>query len=555
MGKHGGDKKKTVPLQPIRQQPQRSTRMVATGGNMPKDSSRGWNPFAHSVPPSDPVNQVCSFNKSASTIPTVSLCSTGGIGLPVSSSGSNSSSVQSSPVNPLVWADVVKGLHSGLKSGLNTGLNSGLKSPVNSPIVKNLVVSDVLPTPLMVTGSAGASMVVGDPIAGIPESIPVVSPCLTSAPDEAHVAVTADGTDACKVNPNGLSALGPDAVVSGPCEVGPSATGLNSDSSAGPEGMHGSGGPNFSRPDSSKLSSSGPSANVPIGLDALNSSNGFNFSGPDSTGLSSTGSLGINSGHILSVPEASKLDQAKVGPDEAFGLGPQSGPVGVAPAGPAASPTGRVFGPHSGLHSPACDPVLSTRPDALCFSTRSLQFGSMSPTKVHDDLVFACDKNVASIAVPKEPNTGGPNGMRSEVVDLVSVGPVSVGPKDVGLVDVPSEVVPLPVPKGNMRDKGKIPISNQFDSLGGPVLDDFDDFFDGVTGLWESERQTAHYYIEYGLKPPDFVFEKWSPKLQVYYSQLTKVEDPGGPSTVIADVEDDEVASEADASARFMTMS
>ncbi|KAI3820213.1 hypothetical protein L1987_07756 [Smallanthus sonchifolius] len=517
MGKHGGGKKKIVPLQPISQQPQRSTRMVTTGDDMTMDSSQGWNPFAHSVPPSDPVTQVCSFNKSASTIPTVLLCSIGGIGLPVSSSGSNSSSVQSSLVNPLVWVDVVKGLHSGLKSGLNsglnTGLNSGLKSPVNSPIVKSPVVNDVLPNPVMVTGSAGASMVVGDPIAGVPESIPVVSPCLTSVPDEAHAAVTADGTDACKVNPNGLSALGPDAVVSGPSEVGPSETGLNSDSSAGPDGMHGSGGRNFSGPDlfvpSSKLSG------------------GFNFSGPElsgitpSIGLSSTRSpgndpvgSGINSGYILSGPEASHLDQAKVGLDEAFGLGPQSGPVGVATAGPAASPTGLVFGPHSGVHSPACDPVLSTRPDALCFSTRSLQFGSLSPTKVHDDLVFACDKNVASVAVPKEPNTGGPNGMSSEVVDPVSVRPVSVGPKYVGLVDVPYEVGPLPMPKGNMRDKGKIPVSNQFDSLGGPVLDDFDDFFDGVTRLWER-----------------------------------------GPTTVIEDVEDDEVTSEADESSRFMTMS
>ncbi|KAI3754280.1 hypothetical protein L1987_54060 [Smallanthus sonchifolius] len=96
-----------------------------------------------------------------------------------------------------------------------------------------------------------------------------------------------------------------------------------------------------------------------------------------------------------------------------------------------------------------------------------------------------------------------------------------------------------------MRDKGKITVSNQYASLGGPVLEDFDDYFDGVTGLWESERETAHYYIEYGFKPPDFVFKSGSPKLKAYFSQLREVDstDPSGPSKVI---EEDEVIGSAD---------
>ncbi|KAI3773879.1 hypothetical protein L1987_48418 [Smallanthus sonchifolius] len=222
---------------------------------------------------------------------------------------------------------------------------------------------------------------------------------------------------------------------------------------------------------------------------------------------------------------------------------------GFAPVGPTSSPSRLVFGPKSGMHH-VSDGLVDTKQNvATHLSSRSLQFGSMSPTKVHDDLLFACDKNshVASVVVPKEvvvpkrpsmvvskpprdddgfvpvqnkkwrvkkPNTGGLNDMSFVAVDPASIGPAIVGPKDVGLGDVPHVVGPPLVSKGNIRDKGKISVSNQFDSLGGPVLDDFDDFFDGVTGLWES-----------------------------------------GPSKVIEVVEDDEVASVADESSRFMKMS
>ncbi|KAI3755398.1 hypothetical protein L1987_55195 [Smallanthus sonchifolius] len=200
------------------------------------------------------------------------------------------------------------------------------------------------------------------------------------------------------------------------------------------------------------------------------------MTGPITTGLSSSDS-GLN---------------AAVGPDLGTSSGPASDQVGQAKVGAADAP-GRENG---------------------------TQLGSSDswPVSSSSGLVFGPNFRV------KKPNAGGPNGMSSVDVAPVSVGPAYVGPKDDGLVDVPHVAGPLPVPKGNMRDTGKIPVSNQFDSLGGPVLDDFDDFFDGVTGLWESERQTAHYYIEYGFKPPDFVFEKWSPKLEVYFSQLTKVD-------------------------------
>ncbi|KAI3677369.1 hypothetical protein L1987_86995 [Smallanthus sonchifolius] len=56
---------------------------------------------------------------------------------------------------------------------------------------------------------------------------------------------------------------------------------------------------------------------------------------------------------------------------------------------------------------------------------------------------------------------------------------------------------PLPLPKGSLRDKGKIPVSNQFASLGGPVLEDFDDYFDG----------------------------SWSPKLKAYFYKVIEEDD------------------------------
>ncbi|KAI3763412.1 hypothetical protein L1987_53870 [Smallanthus sonchifolius] len=520
------------------------------------DSSRGWNPFKHPILPPVVASQVCTTNKSASTIPTVSSASTGGLGLPVSSSGSNSSSVQSSPVNPMVWADVVKGLHTGLKSGLKPVDNTSIPTE-----------SDVSTLP----ESEGVSSVVGIASLELPDSQPEVFTGMTSAQVGEHAA---DVTDACSRNPTGLPDVGPkfsagldsDGPVITDTHVPGLATGVGlmmivavglASSSFGP----------------GNACSSGP----PVGplLSEISGPTAFN-TGP---GLSSSGlqSDQTNSGPVHSESGVGvaydNLGHANFGPVEASGLG-NSGTSSGFPDGPASSPSRLVFGPKSGMH-PVSDGLVDTKQNvATHFSTRSLQFGSMSPTKVHDDLMFACDKNVRRLLCPrglvwwllnpppprdddgfmpvqskkwrvKKPNTGGPNGMSSEAVDPVSVGPISVGPKDVGLVDVPHVVGPLPMPKGNMRDKGKIPVSNQFDSLGGPVLDDFDDFFDGVTGLWESERQTAHYYIEYGFKPPDFVFEKWSPKLKVYYSQLTKVDstDPGGPSKVI---EEDELIGESD---------
>ncbi|KAI3754650.1 hypothetical protein L1987_54437 [Smallanthus sonchifolius] len=107
----------------------------------------------------------------------------------------------------------------------------------------------------------------------------------------------------------------------------------------------------------------------------------------------------------------------------------------------------------------------------------------------------------------KKPNTGGPSVMTSDVdVASVPVGPVvSLGPKEVGVVVTQVSAThvagPLPLPKGSLTDKGKIPVSNQHASLSGPVLDDY---FDGVIVLWEKADST----------------------------------DPGGPSKVI---EDDEV--------------
>ncbi|KAI3786259.1 hypothetical protein L1987_39816 [Smallanthus sonchifolius] len=626
MGKHGGGKKKVVQIQPSRQQPQRSTQIGATGSVIPKDSSRGWNPFAHPIPHPVPKVQGCMMNKTASTIPTVSSLSSGGFGLPGSSSGSNSS-VQSSPVNPLVWADVVKGLQSGLKSGSNSGLkqvSTSLKSHVS-------MLAGVLPSPVALPESDGVDLVVDASASDLPELVPVVSPAMTSAPKEVHAAVTADMTEACMVNPNGLSAVGPHVHgADGPTDAG--------SNSVGPEITQGSGGlysgglnttigPNDTRFIDTDLDlNTGPVLDGSDGLDFSKIGPGNVFSrndcGPNTTGLSfSVSGLGDTTGpeilHGFSSggPETAGLRPCGTGINENtfehldsgpaistpsdpdanlnnVGLAHSVGPVNTdqAKVGPGviSSPTGRVLEPKSGLHTSSFGPTTA----APYISARSLQFGSISPTIVHDDLMFDCEKNshVASVVVPKEvvvprgpsmvvskppwdddgfvpvqskkwrvkkPNTGGLNGMSSVAVDPVVTGPTVMGPKDVGLVDVPRVVRPPLVSKGNIRDKGKISVSNQFDSLGGPVLDDFDDFFDGVTGLWESERQTAHYYIEYGFKPHDFVFEKWSPKLKIYYSQLTKVDsiDPGGPSKVIDVVEDDEVASVADESSRFMKMS
>ncbi|KAI3703748.1 hypothetical protein L1987_73943 [Smallanthus sonchifolius] len=180
--------------------------------------------------------------------------------------------------------------------------------------------------------------------------------------------------------------------------------------------------------------------------------------------------------------------------------------------------------------------VVVTKEPSIVVST------SESTPHVDDGFVFVKGKKWKK----KKPNTGGLSVMTSGVdVASVPIGHVvSLGLKEVGVavtqVSATHVAGPLPLPNVNMRDKGKIPVSNQFASLGGLVLEDFDDYFDGVTGLWESERQTAHYYIEYGFKQPDFVFENWSPKLKAYFSQLTEVgsTDPGGPRKVI---EDDEV--------------
>ncbi|KAI3703169.1 hypothetical protein L1987_73056 [Smallanthus sonchifolius] len=516
MGKHGGGKKKVVQIQPSRQQPQRSTQIGATGS--PKDSSRGWNPFAHPIPPPVPVIQGCTMNNLLL----------------------QSRRVQSSPMNPLVWADVVKGLQSGLKSGSNSGLkqvSTSLKSHV-------FMLAGVLPSPVALPESDGDDLVVDVPASAMPELVPVVSLAVTSAPKEVHEAVTADVTEACMVNPNGLSAVGPD--VHGADR--PTDAGFNS---VGPEIMQGSGGlhsgglnttggPNDAGLIDTDLDlNSGP---VLDGSDGLDSSKigpdiaWISSSGPETAGLRPCGP-GINEnnfGNLDSRPAIStpsdpdvnsvgpvNTNQAKVGP-------------GVMSSG--SSPTGLILGPKSGLHTSSFGPTTT----AHHISARSLQFGSISPTIVHDDLLFACDKNLLFLRrllflrgrvwwflntppprdddgfVPvqskkwrvKKPNTGVLNGMSYVAVDPVSIGPAVVGPKDAGLVDVPHV------------------------------------------------RQTTHYYIEYGFKPPDFVFEKWSPKLKTYYSQLTKVDstDPGGPSKVIEDVEDDEVASEADESSRFMTM-
>ncbi|KAI3763157.1 hypothetical protein L1987_53608 [Smallanthus sonchifolius] len=167
--------------------------------------------------------------------------------------------------------------------------------------------------------------------------------------------------------------------------------------------------------------------------------------------------------------------------------------------------------------------------------------------------------------------TAGPNGLTTDSgVDFILVGPsVSLdymdirvldnqAPPSVDLVSSASRMAsPLHVSQAHLKLKGKINVSNQFAALGDPVLEEMDDIFDGVMGIWESERQIAQYYHDYGFKPSDFVFEKWSPKLKEYFSHLTKnvIKDQGVSIKVIEVEEDDEVASETDESSRFMKIS
>ncbi|KAI3823022.1 hypothetical protein L1987_10625 [Smallanthus sonchifolius] len=556
MGKNGGGKKKGILVPPP------STR-GATGGVPMVDSSRGWNPFVKTCAPM--VNQVeqslpeCLVNRSVSTIPSVSPSST------LDRSGFSS---LESDVN---WSDVVKGLKSGSQSdGVHdfpasqmvslpmgeaglfpAGYSSCLVTPVQSPVLLSGSVS---------SHAAGKSLVEAVTHDVLTPDIRVMAGCLGINPSVEPVSHGSDGVASSPL-------LDIPVVAGSPVIFSPENTlsqDITSPMSAGEDVTAGymRENPNVYAP------STGPPDTTGLHQDGLASAGPY----PIGSDLHGTGKSGLT----------------LAGPNLISSVSP--GPVfNVA--------DGSVFSAGPGLNSPFVG--LKNSVSGPNLTVGSLQFGSFD--NLGSNLKFACDKNISfndnclmddpvRVVVPKEvvipkgpsmvvskppgmmmvlclfkikkwrvkkPNTGGLNSMSSVAVDPVVIGPATVGPKDAGLVDVPHMVGPPVVSKGTIRDKGKIPVSNQFDSLGGPVLDDFDDFFDGVTGLWESERQTAHYYIEYGFKPPDFVFEKWSPKLKIYYSQLTKVDsiNPGGPSTVIEVVEDDEVASVADESSRFMKMS
>ncbi|KAI3756899.1 hypothetical protein L1987_56725 [Smallanthus sonchifolius] len=114
-----------------------------------------------------------------------------------------------------------------------------------------------------------------------------------------------------------------------------------------------------------------------------------------------------------------------------------------------------------------------------------------------------------------------------------------------------------PLPEAQLKQKGKLHVTNQFASLSDPVLETMDDFYDGALGIWESERQYAHFYHDSGLKPPGFVFEKWTPKHKEYYFHLSKevIKDQGGPSIVVEVDDVTDVDSVTDDSSRFMKLS
>ncbi|KAI3670390.1 hypothetical protein L1987_87981 [Smallanthus sonchifolius] len=199
----GGSKKQAYPVLPVRLQPLRSTRLGRTGGVSHDDGARGWNPFVKPVASRVTEKWDCATNKSVSSIPTMWPLSTmGAIGVPDSSSGSNGSSVQSSPINSMAWADVVKGLKSGA---------------MDLPTLANDVGS-YLPSPASLPVSESVPMVVDISSHGLPESQSVDEPGMTSAPETAHAA---DGTGTCTHNPTRPVSVGPGIPASGLSSYGP----------------------------------------------------------------------------------------------------------------------------------------------------------------------------------------------------------------------------------------------------------------------------------------------------------------------------------------------
>ncbi|KAI3763413.1 hypothetical protein L1987_53871 [Smallanthus sonchifolius] len=486
----------------------------------------------------------CLVNRSATTIPSVSLSSA--TDSAVERSGFTSSE------HGFNWSDIVKGLSRGSQSdsvhvpqvtpassppfgggGLfNSRFSSCLVTPSHSPASVSgsdstiavgisqvaAVMHDVPSSDISVTAGCMRENPTGDPISCGSGAIGVTSGPVISSPDLDSVFPVASGS------------------LDGTLPVGDLSQGVTSSESAG------------------VVVTAGCTAGNPTGLAQ---SVGQPDVGPVHAGLHKVGLSSGSSGSISSRPAG--LASSLPGTDT---TGPYAGLplVSNIPVGPLfTSADGSTF-----LYGPNYLDLAKTGPDGISVMVQGVQHGlgsdqSVAPVVVPKEIVVPKGPSVVVYTVEpafhiddgfvavkgkkwrkKKPNTSGPGVMTSGLdVSSVPVGPVSLDPKEdevvVTQVSVAHVAAPLPLPKGNLRDKGKIPVSNQFASLGGPVLEDFDDYFDGVTGLWESERQTAHYYIEYGFKPPDFVFESWSPKLKAYFSQLTEVDstDPGGPSQVI----------------------
>ncbi|KAI3727430.1 hypothetical protein L1987_67244 [Smallanthus sonchifolius] len=506
-------------MKPSRIQPPRNARLGrGSGGPSPV---KGWNPFGKKTSPvvsRVKPQQECLVNRSASTVPIVSPSST------------SDSSVErtgfTSSVTGFNWSDIVKGLSRGSQSD---SVHVPPVTPASSPPLGggglfNSRFSSCLVTPLhlpvSVSGSDSTISVGVSQVAAVMHDVPssdisVTAGCMRENPtgDPISCGSGVIGVSSCPVisSPD-LDSVFP--VVSESADVtSPVGDLLQDVASPKSAGVGVTAGCTAGNPTGPTLS---------VGLPEV---------GPVNAGLHYSEFIGpISSGPAGPV---SDLGTDTTGP--IFSTGPPLAKTG--PDGKSVMDLGARHGPILGLGSDQSVAPFVVPKEISVPKGPSVVVSTVEPAShVDDGFVAVKGKKWRK----KKPNTSGPGVMTSGLdVSSVPVGPVSLGPKEdevvVTQVSVAYVAAPLPLPKGNLRDKGKIPVSNQFASLGGPVLEDFDDYFDGVTGLWESERQTAHYYIEYGFKPPDFVFESWSPKLKAYFSQLTEVDstDPGGPSQVI----------------------
>ncbi|KAI3756885.1 hypothetical protein L1987_56709 [Smallanthus sonchifolius] len=273
-------------------------------------------------------------------------------------------------------------------------------------------------------------------------------------------------------------------------------------------------------------------------------------------------SIGLPNIGISNLPDGPVFDCADglpfnpIGPDNSVRLGAD----GLASSGPICSTDEILFGSVPSISTSGFNfvgtnfgPAPIATSNGIKITSRHLNFDTV--TSGFATLLMEWRLKARKKKKNKQGMDGGP-----QPVLVSHVGPMlDSGPKLVSHAVIPSVSLGL-LPEAQLKQKGKLHVTNQFAPMSDSVLDTMDDFYDGALGIWESERQYAHFYHDSGLKPPGFVFEKWTPKHKEYYFHLSKevIKDQGGPSTVVEVTEDDDVTdvdSATDESSRFMKLS